>query len=312
MRQKAGLGVVELGLEADVREELKAENVLNPHLLRRAAGPGVDVRGEPGQGRLLRADLGRLHDTLRHERVKGAIRIGAYDELADLLVLRDAEGAEENPQRDVGLHAGHGRTEEMDLGILRVIHDLDRVGLRHLVVVGADGLHLNDLHLLCGVAVVAEDDGAIGRHALLRDDDALTTADNEVAAEVLRALAKGDRCQMLLVVEEAVFGADHHRNLAEVHVGEEALTGLTDTAARVVNEGRANADVHKERRGIGQIPHAGVIRHHGQNGAVVLKDGRLAQRHILKHQGHLILVLGTGCDGHCVSGAAHEGVRRGG
>ena len=49
----------------------------------------------------------------------------------------------------------------MDLVVLGVIHDLHRVRLRHLVIVGADALNLNDLHLLGGVAIVAEDERPI-------------------------------------------------------------------------------------------------------------------------------------------------------
>ena len=200
MRQEACLGVVEGRVEADVGEELEAEDVLDAQLLRRAARPGVHVGRKPCEGGLLGADLDRLRDALREEAVEGAIRVGANDEVADLLVARDTEGAEQDPEGDVRLHARHGGAQQMDLGILRVIHDLDRVGLRHLVIVGANGLDLDHLHFLCRIAVVAEHDGAVGRHALLGDDDALAAADDEISAIVLRALAKGDRGEMLLVM----------------------------------------------------------------------------------------------------------------
>ena len=134
----------------------------------------------------------------------------------------------------------------MDLGVLGVIHDLDGVRLGHLVIVRPDRLHLNHLDLLRRIAVVAEDDRAIGRHALLRDDDALAAADDEVAAIILGALAESNRGQMLLVMQEAVFGAYHHGNLAEVDIGEETLLHLACAAIRVVDEGSANTDIYKE------------------------------------------------------------------
>lgn len=165
----------------------------------------------------------------------------------------------------------------MDLGILGVVHDLDGVGFGHLVIVGADGLHLNHFDVLCGVAIVAEDDGAIGCHALLGDDHALTTADDEVAAVVLCTLAESDGLEMLLVVEEAVLGADHHGDFPEMDIGEEALTSFTDAAAGIVDEGGLDADIDEERGGVGEIAHTGVVGHHGKNGTIVLEDGGLAE-----------------------------------
>ena len=310
VRQKAGFRVVEGGIEANVGEELEAENVLDAKLLRRAARPGVHVGGEPCEGGLLRANLGGLHDALCEERVEGAVRVGANNEIADVLVLRDAEGAKEDPEGDIRLHAGHGRAEQMNLGILRVVHDLHGVGFGDLVIVGADGLDLNHLHLLCGVAIVAKDDGAIGGHALLGNDDTLAAADDEIAAIVLCAFAECDRGQVLLVVEEAVFGADHDGNLAEMDVGKEALTHFARAALGIVNVRGANTDIHEQRRGIGQIAHTGVIGHHGENGAVVLEDGRLPQRHVLEREGDLILVLGGGAGGHGLGDTAHKSICR--
>ena len=185
----------------------------------------------------------------------------------------------------------------MDLGILGVVHDLDGVRFGHLVVIGADGLYLNHFDVLCGVAIVAEDDGAIGGHALLGDDDALTAADDEVAAVVLCTLAEGDGLEMLLVVEEAVLGADHHGDFAEMHIGKEALTSLTDAAAGIVDEGGLDADVDKERRGVGEIAHTGVIGHHGKNGAVVLEDCGLAEGDVLETECDLVFTGGGGRGG---------------
>ena len=288
-------------------EELEAENVLDAHLFRGAAGPGVDVVGEPGESGGLGTDLGGLHDTFGEETVECAVGLGANDEVADLLVADDAEGAEEDPEGDVGLHAGHGCAQEMDLGILGVVHDLDGVGLGHLVIVGADGLHFNHFDVLCGIAIVAEDDGAIGGHALLGDDDALTAADDKVAAVVLCTLAEGDGLEMLLVVEEAVLGADHHGDFAEMDVGEEALTSLTNAAAGIVDEGGLDADVHEQRGSVGEIAHAGVIGHHGENRAVVLKDGGLAEGDVLETERDLVFTGGGGRGGD-LGRAPHESI----
>ena len=167
VRQEACFCVVEARVETDVGKQLQAENVLDLHLLCGAAGPGIHMCGEPCEGGLLCADLDCLLNTLCHEGIEGAIGLWAGDELADFLVLGDAKGAEENPERNVRLHAGHGGAQQMNLGILGVIHDFHRVGLWHLVIVGTDGLHLDDLHLLCRIAVVAEHHRAIGGHALL-------------------------------------------------------------------------------------------------------------------------------------------------
>ena len=125
----------------------------------------------------------------------------------------------------------------------------------------------------------------------MADNHALAAADDEVAAEILRALSQGSRVEVLLVVEKAVFAADHDRNLAEVDVGEEALPRDALTLLRIVDECRLHTDIYEEGRGVGQIAQTSIIRHHGQNRAVVLKDGRLAQTDILKENLDLIFVL---------------------
>ena len=85
----------------------------------------------------------------------------AEDHLDNDLILEHAESTEEDEQRDFRLHTRNRRTEIHDLLILRVILDADGVGLGDLLVHGADGFDLNDLPLFCGVAIVAEDDGAV-------------------------------------------------------------------------------------------------------------------------------------------------------
>ena len=115
---------------------------------------------------------------------------------------------------------------------------------------------------------------------------------------------------MLLVVQEAVFGADHDGNLAEMHIGEQALLCLALAALGVVDERGANTDIYEEGRGVGEIAHAGVIGHHGKHRAVVLEDGGLAETDILEHEIDLILVLGR-AGGEGLRGATHEGIRGG-
>ena len=88
----------------------------------------------------------------------------------------------------------------MNLGVFGVIHDLDGIGLGHLIIVWANRLDLNHLHIFCRVAIVTENNGAIGGHALLRYNDTLTTANNEVAAIILRAFTERDRVQVFLVM----------------------------------------------------------------------------------------------------------------
>ena len=76
-----------------------------------------------------------------------------------------------------------------------------------------------------------------------------------------------------------------------MHIGKETLTHLLDSTLRVINECRGDTNIYKERRGIGQIAHTGIIRHHRKHRTVILKDGRLAQTRILKLQHHFILTI---------------------
>ena len=68
---------------------------------------------------------------------------------------------------------------------------------------------------------------------------------------------------MLLVVQQAVLAADHHGNLAEMHIGEQALSHNPLATFRVINECRADTDIHEQGRRISQVTETGVIRHHG-------------------------------------------------
>ena len=114
---------------------------------------------------------------------------------------------------------------------------------------------------------------------------------------------------MLLVIQMAELGADHHRNLTEMHIGKEPLTHLLHATLCIINEGRSNTNIYKEGRGIGQIAHTSIIRHHWKNSTVILKDGRLTQTRILKLQHHLILAI-YGCKGLSMRGSlnTHESI----
>ena len=55
-------------------------------------------------------------------------------------------------------------------------------------------------------------------------------------------------------------------------VGEDTNIGFANAITGVINEGGGNFDVHVKGSGIGKIAQAGVIGHHGMNGAVIFKD----------------------------------------
>ena len=164
----------------------------------------------------------------------------------------------------------------MNLLILRVIDHLDRVVLGNLIVIRTNALDLNDLELLARIAVVAEDERAVLTHSLLTDDDALTTLYDEIATEIIEALAELGGVNMLLVMEKAVLAADHYRDLTEVYVRKDTLSCRDLSTLRVVNHTRIYMYIYEQRRSIGQIPHARIIGHHGKNRTIVLKDGGLS------------------------------------
>ena len=58
---------------------------------------------------------------------------------------------------------------------------------------------------------------------------------------------------MLLVMEKTVLATDHHRNLTEVNVGKQALPRDTLTILCIVDKGRLDANIYKERRCIGEV-----------------------------------------------------------
>ena len=166
MRQEARLVIPGGLIDADVREALHVQNIVDLESLVAAGGPAVHIHADPRERLLLCMNILRLRDTLADNRVEevvllGSRVLGAKNELADVQVRHHAESAEQDKQRDVRLDARNGGAQKVDLRVLRVIHDLHCVGLGNLVIVGADALDLNDLHLLGGVAVIAEDERAV-------------------------------------------------------------------------------------------------------------------------------------------------------
>ena len=68
---------------------------------------------------------------------------------------------------------------------------------------------------------------------------------------------------MPLVMEKAVFAADHHGNLAHVNIGKEALPHLTLPPIRIIDKGRLYMDIYEQGRGICEIAKTGIVGHHG-------------------------------------------------
>ena len=190
-----------------------------------------------------------------------------------------------------------------------MIHDAHGIGLGHLIIIRTDRLYLNHLQLLGGVAIVAKDERAVLRHSLLTDTHTLTALNDEIAAHVLGALSHTSRIHMGLVLQETILRADHHRNLSEMDVGEQPLPHGLLPAVRVINLHVGDADIHEERCGVGQVTEPGVVGHHRQNGAVVLKDGGLLELGIVELQMDLVFTVdGAERNGHRLLPLSHQGI----
>ena len=312
VRQKTRLFVVHL-FSADVREQFLRENVRNVVGLVGLGRPGMRVLTDPRQRLFIRLNGRRLHDGLGHDRVICGFILAAQNEFADLSVRQDAQRAKEDDDGDLRFDARDRHTNHRQQLIFRVIHDLDRVGLGHLIIVGADALDLHDLQFFHASTAVAKDKGAIFGHALHGDHRALSTLDNEVATHVFRALPHRSGRDMLLVVEKTVFGPHHHGDLSQVNMGKDADIGFANAVAGMVNEDRRHFHIHVERGRIGEIAKARIIGHHGVNGTVVLKDRRLADGDLFKFQRHLVFMLNRLSSDRAVRCSAHQrmGRRRG-
>ena len=145
-------------------------------------------------------DVGRLTNALEDDAVKGTVALGTEDEIANIMIGLDTERPKENPERNISLDARHRRLQKMNLLILGVINHLDRVILRYLIVIRTDTLNFNDFNILTEITIITENERAILTHALLADDNTLTTLYNEVATEIIEALAELRRIDVLLVM----------------------------------------------------------------------------------------------------------------
>ena len=312
MRQETRLFVVHL-FSADVREQLLRENVRNVVGLVGLRRPGMRVLTDPRQRLLVRLNRRRLHDRLRHHGVIRGLVLAAQNELADLFVRQDAQRTKEDNDGDLRFDARDRHTNHRQQLILGMIHDLDGVGLGHLVIVRADALDFHHLQFFHASTAVAKDEGAIFRHALHRDHRALSTLNNEVAAHVFGALPHRGGRDMLLVMEKTVFGPHHHGDLSQVNMGKDADVGFADAVASMVNEDRRHFHIHVERSRIGEIAKAGIIGHHGVNRTVVLENRRLANGDLFEFERHLVFVLNRSSSHRAVCRGAHQrmGRRRG-
>ena len=312
VRQETRLFVVHL-FSADVREQLLRENVRDVVGLVGLGRPRMRVLTDPRQCLLVRLNRPRLHDRLRHHRVIRGLVLTAQNEFADLSVRQDAQRAKEDDNRDLRFDARDRHTNHRQQLILGMIHDLDGVGLGHLVIVGTDALDLHDLQFFHASTAVAKDKGAIFRHALHGDHRALSTLNNEVASHVFGTLAHRGGRDMLLVVEKTVFGPHHHGDFSQVNMGKDTDVGFADAVAGMINEDRRHFHVHVERGGIRQIAKAGIIGHHRMNGTVVLEDRRLTNGDLFEFQRHFVFMLNRSSSHRAVGRGAHQsmGSRRG-
>ena len=155
---------------------------------------------EPILCQFLVKDVGRLTNALEDDAIKGTVALGTEDEIANIVIGLDAERPKENPQRNICLDARHRRLQKMNLLILGVINHFYRVILRYLIVIRTDTLNFNDFNILTEITIITENERAILTHALLADDNTLTTLYNEVATEIIEALAELRRIDVLLVM----------------------------------------------------------------------------------------------------------------
>ena len=145
-------------------------------------------------------DVGRLTNALEDDAVEGTVALGTEDEIADIMIGLDTERPKENPERNVSLDARHRRLQKMNLLILGVINHFDRVILRYLIVIRTDTFYFNDFNILTKITIITENEGAVLTHAFLADDNTLTALYNEVATEIIEALAELRRIDVLLVM----------------------------------------------------------------------------------------------------------------
>ena len=177
-------------MSADVRKELLCENILHIALLLGFDGPCIGILSQPRQRLIAGIDGTGLHHALNHDRIIRILILFSQDQLVDIAIGKNAEGAEENDNGDVCFDARDRRTNHGNELIFGVIDYFDGVRLWHLIVVGTDAFDLDHFHLFGGHAAISKDKGTIFRHALHGDHRAFAALNDEVAADIFGALAQ--------------------------------------------------------------------------------------------------------------------------
>ena len=96
-------------------------------------------------------------------------------------------------------------------------------------------------------------------------------------------------------------------------VGKDADVGFANAIAGMIDKGGGNFDVHVQGSGIGKIAEAGVVGHHGVNGAIVFKDGRLSDGNFFKFERYFIFVLNLSSQhSHAIGSSTHKSIGGGG
>ena len=100
-----------------------------------------------------------------------------------------------------------------------MLDNLDGQRLGCTLIVWTNGLHIDNLRLLVADLVVAEYKWHILRHTLLANHNTLTALHDEVATDILRALAELTGSLLRRIRQQAEVAADHDGNLADMHMG---------------------------------------------------------------------------------------------
>ena len=162
MGEETGL-IVPCGfINTHVRETLDIQNICDLESLIATGGPAINLRTDPRECLFLCLYILCFLDTFTHNCIEMMIIITRVNnEINDILICNNAEGAEENKEGNICLDTRDRCTQKMNLGILRMIHNLHSIVLRYLVIVRPNALNLNHFNLLRGIAIVAEDKRAV-------------------------------------------------------------------------------------------------------------------------------------------------------
>ena len=186
--QEARLLIIHL-VSTDLRKQLLGENVLYVALFLGFDGPGIGMFAEPGEGLFAGTNGAGFQNRLQDDGVVRLLGARSKNQLADVAVRENVQGAEQDADGDVGLDTWNRHANHRNQLIFRMVDDLDRIGFRNLVIVGTDALDFHHFHLLGRGAAVAEDEGTILRHALHGNHCTLAALNDKVSADVFGALA---------------------------------------------------------------------------------------------------------------------------